>query len=226
MILKRLFQSTIGKKIIMALTGVLLFGFVIVHMLGNWQVFSGAEALNDYAHLIQSKAIVLWGFRLALLGIVGLHLWAAITLTLANRAAAPEKYAESKALGTTWASRSMTLSGVIVLGFIIFHILHFTVRSIPGSPDYFQLNEKGHHDVYAMVVHAFQNPILVGIYVIGVGLLSLHLSHGLQSMFRSLGWSDRRYLPLQINFARVFAGFIFVGMSAVPLAIFFQLKQF
>lgn len=226
MIFKRLFQSTIGKKLIMAVTGVLLFGFVLIHMLGNWQVFSGAAALNDYAHLLQSKALVLWGFRFALLGMIGLHLWAAITLTLANKAAAPEKYADSKALGATWASRSMTLSGVIVLAFIIFHILHFTVRSIPGSPEYFQQDEKGQHDVYAMVLHAFQSPLLVGFYVLGVGLLSLHLSHGLQSMFRSLGWSDRRYLPLQVKFARVFAGLIFVGMSAVPLSIFFQLKNF
>ncbi len=210
----------------MAFTGVLLFGFVIIHMLGNWQVFAGAEALNDYAQLIQSKAFVLWGFRLGLLAVVALHLWAAITLTIANRAAAPEKYAESKTLGTTWASRSMTLSGCIVLGFIIFHLLHFTVRTVPGTPEYFQQDLKGRHDVYAMVVHAFQNPWLVGIYVVGVGLLSLHLSHGLQSMFRSLGWSDKRYLPLQMNLARIFAGLIFVGMSGVPLAIFFQLKDF
>ncbi|MES2309679.1 MAG: succinate dehydrogenase cytochrome b subunit [Verrucomicrobiota bacterium] len=226
MILKRLFHSTIGKKIIMAVTGLLLFGFVIIHMLGNWQVFSGSEALNEYAVLLKSKAAILWGFRFGLLGLVILHIWAAITLTLANRAAAPEKYADAKSLGTTWASRTMTFSGVVVLGFIIFHILHFTVRTIPGSPEYFQHDEKGRHDVYAMVVHAYRNPLIVTVYVVCVGLLCFHLSHGLQSMFRSLGLSDRRYLPLQIWFARAFAAFIFLGMSAVPISIFFNLKNF
>jgi succinate dehydrogenase / fumarate reductase cytochrome b subunit len=226
MILNRLFQSTIGKKIIMALTGALLFGFVVIHMLGNWQVFIGSDALNEYAVLLKSKALILWGFRIGLLVLAVLHVWEAITLTLANRAAAPEKYADAKSLGTTWASRAMTVSGVIVLGFIIFHLLHFTLRTVPGSPEYFQHDEKGRHDVYGMVVHAYKNPIIVVIYVLSVGLLSAHLSHGLQSMFRSLGLSDRRYLPLQVWFARAFAALIFLGMSAVPISIFFNLKNF
>lgn len=226
MIFLRLFRSTIGKKVIMAVTGVLLFGFVVIHMVGNLQIFLGAEAINSYAAFLKSKGLLLWGSRLGLLTLVGLHIWAAISLTLENRAAHPEEYAQKKALNTSWASRSMSLSGIIVLAFIIFHILHFTVRTVPGTPEYNLHDSQGRHDVYAMIVHAYETPWIMAVYLIGVGLLSVHLSHGLQSMFRTIGWSDRRYLPAQILFARGFSAFIFLGMIIVPVAIKFNLWKF
>lgn len=226
MIFLRLFQSTIGKKVIMAVTGFLLFGFLIIHMVGNLQIFAGAETLNAYAAFLKSKALVLWGSRLGLLLLVGLHIWAAISLTLENRAAHPEEYAQKKALKTTWASRSMTLSGVIVLAFIVFHILHFTARTVPATEAYFLQDEKGRHDVYAMVVDAYETPWIVAVYLVGVGLVCVHLSHGLQSMFRTLGWSDRRYLRAQILFAYFASAGLFLGMIIVPIAIKFNLWKF
>jgi succinate dehydrogenase / fumarate reductase cytochrome b subunit len=205
----------------MAITGFLLFLFILIHMAGNWQLFLGAEAINSYAALLKEKAIVLWSFRLGLLFLITLHIWAALSLTFENRAAHPEKYEVAKDHSATLASRSMAVSGTIVLFFIIYHLLHFTARVAPGTQDYYLEDLKGRHDVYEMVVRAFQNPLITAFYVLGIGLLALHLSHGLQSMFRSLGLSNQETLPWQKCIARLVALGIFVGMVAIPLSVHF-----
>ncbi len=219
MLCSRLFGSTVGRKVIAAITGCLLFLFILVHMAGNWQLFLGAESINNYAALLKEKALVLWFFRIGLLTTALLHVWATISLTLENRAAHPEEYATPKDHSATLASRTMALSGTVVLIFIIYHLLHFTARVTPGTQDYYLEDLKGHHDVYQMVVRAFQKPAISLFYILGVGLLSFHLSHGLQSMFRSLGLSDRETLPWQKNVARLVAFGIFIGMAAIPLSV-------
>jgi succinate dehydrogenase / fumarate reductase cytochrome b subunit len=218
--LVRFFQSSIGLKILMAVTGIILFGFVFVHMLGNLQIFGGAEPLNAYGNFLHSQPELLWSVRAILLLSVFVHILAGWGLALHNRAARPISYATDTAVGASWASRTMAVSGTIVLLFIIFHILHFTTGTI--KPAYSEYRDGAdRHDVFRMVVEAFSNPWIAWVYVISVGLVCLHLSHGLSSLFRSLGWMNSAYRPLQLWFARTFATLIFVGMVAVPLSVQF-----
>jgi succinate dehydrogenase / fumarate reductase cytochrome b subunit len=217
----RFFHSTVGLKFVMAVTGALLFLFLIAHMTGNWLIFAGSDAMNSYAFFLKSKPAVLWGFRLGLLVVVALHIYSAITLTIRNRAARPRDYEQKDAAGASLASRTMMVSGIIVLAFIIFHLLHFTVGWI--QPEYFALRDEERHDVFGMVVNGFRVPWVAGIYIGSMALVGFHLSHGLMSMFRSLGLSSPAYRRAQELFAMVFAAFIFVGMAVIPAAIVFGL---
>jgi succinate dehydrogenase / fumarate reductase, cytochrome b subunit len=219
--------STIGLKIIMAVTGAGLFAFTIIHMLGNLTIFIPGDALNQYAHKLQTLPLpILWGFRLGLLLFVGVHIWAVILLVRRNRAAKPKGYTEKKSLGTTLASRSMAVSGTILLAFIIFHILHFTVKAPPFT-HYKEMTTEivvggEKHlvpDVYNIVIKGFQQPAIATFYIIAVGLLAIHLSHGAQSMFRSIGLGNGHTFASQTLFARGFALIIFLGMAAVPTSV-------
>lgn len=221
MFLARLFQSSIGQKILMGATGVLLFLFVFFHMVGNLQVFVGAETLNNYGRLLRTSPELLWVIRIGLLATVALHIYSAIVLALHNRASRPVDYADKKSLKATLASRTMMVSGGIVLAFIVFHIFHFTTHSVfPEYADY-KTFVKGEevHDIYRMVVAGFQKPAVSIFYVLSVGLLCFHLSHGAQSMFRSLGLNTPAYAPLQSVFAKAASAVIFAGMAAVPAAV-------
>jgi len=216
--------SSLGKKIIMAVTGFGLVGFVIIHMLGNLQIFLGADTLNAYAKLLKSSAEVLWAFRLGLLGMAVLHIAAAVSLVLENRKARPQGYTAEKN-SATWASRTMPITGIIVAAFVIFHILHFTVGAV-GS-DYHAYNiprdAEGRADVYTMVITGFANPWISGFYIVSVGLLCWHLSHGVSSMFQSLGLRNRRSAPLLDKLALAVSLAVFLGMSSVPAAILLNL---
>src|SRR5256885_953871 len=181
----------------MALTGVVLVGFVIVHLLGDLQIFLGPEALNRYGNFLQTTPELLWPARIFLLVMVVLHIVAAIALTRENRAARPIPYAHFEIVAASYASRTMFMSGLIVFIFIIYHLLHFTVQmpqiNLTGQ-DFRTLEDvKQRHDVYGMMVIGFRNPLVSGFYVLGVALLSLHLSHGISSLFQSLGLSNRAY---------------------------------
>jgi succinate dehydrogenase / fumarate reductase, cytochrome b subunit len=220
----RLFNSTLFLKYMAAISGAALFGFTIIHMLGNLQAFQSPEKINAYAYMLQSNLVVLWGFRLGLLAMVLLHLYSVITLTIRNRAARPQGYLEKKALGATLASRSMAVSGTILLAFIIFHLLHFTVQAV--YPEYKTLEttiphvDGPVHDVHAMIVEGFRNPVITGFYILSMALLCLHLSHGVQSMFRSLGLSGGAWAVGQLWGARIFAAVLFVGFASVPAAVY------
>ena len=128
-------HSTIGRKILMALSGLVLVFFVMGHMLGNLQIFLGPDVINAYAYKLHHllPATALWAVRLVLLGTIAVHIWAAITLTLDNRKARPQGYEEDKVLQASYSSRTMRMSGIILVAFIIFHIAHFTVRIVPGK---------------------------------------------------------------------------------------------
>lgn len=220
-------RSTIGLKIVMGLTGVALFAFAIIHMVGNLQIFLGQEALNNYAQMLHASDEVIWGFRIGLGTVAVLHIVSAIALTIRNRAARGEAYAEYAAPGASLASRTMAVTGVIVAAFIVFHLLHFTTQTI--DPSFKDLTEihKGveRHDVYAMVIKGFSVPWVSAFYILSVGLLSFHLSHGVSSMFRSLGLTNPAYRVPQELFAIAFAAIIFVGMSAVPVAVLLNLVK-
>lgn len=220
-----LFRSSLGKKYIMAVTGFALFGFVIVHMLGNLQIFLGPEYINQYGYFLQSKPELVWSARIGLLVMVGLHIWAAISLTAKNRAARAQPYAKFEVVAASYASRTMMVSGLVLLTFIIYHLLHFTVQvdAINFTGESFRTLEdaKERHDIYNMMVIGFSNPVVSIFYIVSMGLLCLHLSHGVSSMFHSLGWKNRRYAKLVDRFALTAAGLLLIGYAVIPLAVMF-----
>src|SRR4051812_9044840 len=179
----------------MAITGLALLGYVIVHMIGNFQVYQGRDALNAYAKMLKGMATLLWGARLTLLVLFVAHVYLGITLSLENRAARPIGYLRFEYEQASLATRTMLLSGLVILAFVIFHLLHFTFGAIQseyhGAED-----PAGRPDVYAMVIHGFRNPIITISYVIAQLFLGLHLYHAVPSMFQSVGLKHPRYNPL------------------------------
>ncbi len=221
----RLFHSSVGKKVLMAVTGAGLVGFLFGHMVGNLQVFLPPEALNRYAHFLQSTPEILWPARIGLLVLIGLHVWSAFRLTAENRAARPVAYAKDPAAKTSaLASRTMLVTGIVVACFIVFHLLHYTVRleAVNGSKIPFQALKDpltGHNDVYAMVVAGFSVWHVTLFYAVGVGLLCFHLSHGVGAMFQSLGLMNRAYRAGIDWLARGVAVVLFCGYMSVPTAV-------
>lgn len=216
------FKSSLGKKYIMAITGAGLFVFVVGHMLGNLQIFLGPESINRYGSFLQSLGELLWVARIGLIVLVLLHIWSAIKLSAENKAARPVGYGEYKPKGSTYASRTMLMSGLIIAAFIIYHLLHFTVQApVNGTGrDFVQLHdEKGRHDVYRMMVMGFSVWYVSLFYIIGMVLLSLHLSHGVQAMFQSVGLKNRNWQPFIDGFARFIAIVLLVGYCSIPIAV-------
>jgi succinate dehydrogenase / fumarate reductase cytochrome b subunit len=224
-LLVRLFRSSLGKKYIMALSGAGLVLFAVGHMLGNLQVFLGPEPLNAYGHFLQSTPEILWGARLGLLGLVGLHIWAAVKLTLENRAARPVPYDQGELVAASYASRTMIWSGLIIAAFVLFHLLHYTVqvKAVNLTGQDFGLFEDTHvpprHDIFKMMITGFRQPLVSGFYVLAVGLLCVHLSHGISAMFQSLGFKDKTWGPAIDKLAVLAAWVLFLGYSSIPVAI-------
>jgi succinate dehydrogenase / fumarate reductase cytochrome b subunit len=214
----RFWEAPIGKKAVMAITGLILFGYVIGHLLGNLQIYSADhQQINRYAAFLHNPAnvIPLWVIRAALLAAVILHIVSAVQLWLQNRAARPLSYKKKADVPTSYAARTMRWSGVIVGAFIVFHILHLTVGSVlpireiaPNEPD-----------VRYNVIAGFQNPLVAGFYILAMILLCMHLYHGLWSMFQSLGFSHPRYTPLLKKGAALVAILIAIGNISIPIAV-------
>ena len=218
--LLRFCSSSIGRKWIVALTGLALFGFVIGHLIGNLQVFLGdnGKAINAYGAFLQGLGEILWAIRFGLLVMVVLHIVFTIKLRLENRAARPEKYAVTRYRATTKPARWMALSGLMVLCFIIFHLLHFTAQTI--DPSYkTMLDSELRHDVYGMIVKGFKNPYASGFYIVAVGLLAMHLNHGIASMFQTLGLNSAKVRPLWEKGGPALSWLIFLGYASIPVAV-------
>lgn len=179
-------QSSIGTKVVVALSGLGLVSYVIFHMLGNLQVFEGPHALNTYAAFLRDMPILLWMARIGLLGVVVVHIVLAIRLSLHNRRARPIAYATRGYRQASVASRTMAVSGSVVLLFIVFHLLHLTADVGDPSPTD-RIDAEGHRDVYGKLLHAFQNPVMVAIYCVGQLGLAFHLSHAVSSSLQTLG---------------------------------------
>ncbi len=206
-------DSTIGRKVIMAVTGAILFGFVLVHMIGNLQVYLGPEALNHYSVFLREMlhGAGLWIARAILLTAVILHIWSATSLTLTSRRARPEGYRLEKWKESTYASRTMRWGGVILLLFIIYHLLHFTTGTLHQS------FIEG--DVYHNFVAGFRVVPVSLFYIFAMLALGLHLRHGLWSMFQTLGVSHPRYIRMAHVAAWIFAAIVVIGNISFPLAV-------
>tara|TARA_B100000035_G_C21020158_1_gene563688 strand:- start:19 stop:750 length:732 start_codon:yes stop_codon:yes gene_type:complete len=223
-----MFASSLGKKYLMALSGFVLVGFVFVHMAGNLQILMGQDKINAYAHALQSLPLpILWGSRLFLLLAVVVHAVTAYQLVKENRAARPNRNDVEKTQRAGIASLKMGLTGSILLAFIVFHLLHFTIRTIypeysemmttVGSPDTNEI-----HDVYSMVLAGFQNTWISVFYVVAMFLLCGHLAHGVSSAFQSLGIRSENWRVKLELAAKAYAWVIFVGFSIVPLLVLAQ----
>jgi succinate dehydrogenase / fumarate reductase cytochrome b subunit len=220
----RFYEAPIGKKAIMALTGVILFGYVVAHLLGNLQIYIPAAAngeyqINHYAAFLHSSsnAGLLLAARLFLLVCVGLHIVASVQLWNLKREARPVTYYKKDDASATYASRTMMWSGPIIAAFVIFHILHLTVGVVGPAP----AAELGANapNVRANLIAGFQNPLISGFYILAMILLCMHLYHGLWSMFQSLGFSHPRYTPILKKGAAIVAILIAIGNCSIPIAV-------
>ena len=213
------FQTSVGNKVVVALTGLGLVSFVMFHMLGNLQIFEGPSALNTYAAFLRDMPILLWVIRVGLLILAILHVGLAIQLSMRNRHARPTGYVNRTYRQASVASRTMAVSGLVLLAFLLFHLLHLTAGMIdPLSPDH--LDSEGHGDVYGKLVHAFRNPIMVVLYLMGQVGLAFHLSHAVSSSVQTLGLEYGAFNRL-FNAAGPSVAFVVVlGNVAIVLAIF------
>jgi succinate dehydrogenase / fumarate reductase cytochrome b subunit len=212
--------TSLGSKVLVALSGLGLAAFVVFHMLGNLQVFQGPEALNKYAAFLREMPMALWTARLGLLGIVAVHVGLAYRLAIQNRQARPVGYAVREYRRASLASRTMALTGSLLVLFIVFHLLHLTAGWVdPSFPD--QLDVRGHRDVFGKVVHAFQNPLFVVIYLAAQVVLGLHLSHALSSSLQTLGMDHPMFDRLFRGAGPFVAILVVIGNTAIVLAIAF-----
>ncbi len=209
-------QSSVGKKAVMAVTGLILVAYLITHVLANLLVFSGPERINRYAQLLHSSGAALWGARLILLAALILHIIAATQLAIRSRTARPERYAGGRdPQVSTFAARTIRWGGALILLFLIYHILHFTTGT--AHPDFVELNP--HHNVST----GFRNPLVAAVYLLAMVAVGLHLYHGVWSSGRSLGLSQPSPRPLHRRAALVLAVFVWLGFTAIVIAGFLGL---
>ena len=202
-----LHQTTVGKKVIMAVSGFILVGFTIGHLLGNLQLYLGPEAINGYAAKLHSMPPLVWGTRLVLLFAVSVHIASAFSLWSRNKAARSGRYKQRKDLATDYAARTMYWSGPILLLYIVYHLLHFTIA--PAHPG----------DVYRNVVEGFQVPLIAGVYIVGNLALGFHIFHGVYSAFQTLGANHPRYNTYRRDLAIALCAVITIGNLSFPIAV-------
>ncbi|HEY4988345.1 MAG TPA: succinate dehydrogenase cytochrome b subunit [Opitutaceae bacterium] len=232
---RNIFGSTIGRKLVMAVTGIVLILFVVGHLVGNLQVYEDPDRINGYSHFLQSLGPALWAARILLLACVGLHIWAATVLALeSRRARGDEPYAVKRWIQATVASRYMRWTGYIVLAFILYHLAQFTVgvaqpASFKANIPHYTMRGDYHIlgftavrggtevlDVRSMVIRGFTNPFVAVFYIVAVGLLSLHLLHGGDSLFQTLGWRNRSWERGLRRVVTLLCAAYFLGNLAIP----------
>ncbi|HEX4808961.1 MAG TPA: succinate dehydrogenase cytochrome b subunit [Bryobacteraceae bacterium] len=208
----RFWDSTNGKKVVMAVTGAIMFLFIIGHLVGNLQVFEGPDKFNAYGRFLRVEPLVLWAVRLTLIAALTLHIVASVQLALRNARARPAGYAKKQSIGSSYASRTMYWSGPIILAFLIYHLLHLTFGAI--QPESFHEG-----DVYGNLVAGFQVPYISAWYIFSLILLGFHLRHGVWSMFQSVGFNHPRHTPVLKGAASIFAWVITLGFISIPVAV-------
>jgi succinate dehydrogenase / fumarate reductase cytochrome b subunit len=214
-------HTMIGKKVVMAVTGIVFIGFVIGHVFGNLKIFEGPDQINAYSRFLREVGMpelgygqLLWLVRIVLLVSVTLHITAAVQLTRMSQAARPIGYATKRDIETSWAARTMRWGGVLLIAFIVFHLLHLT-----GGVVGFGAGQFKHLAVYQNVVAAFAVWPVTVFYIVAMGALCLHLSHGIWSMLQTLGWNTARNEATLKTVSRVIAIVVFIGFTSVPVAV-------
>ena len=214
-------HTLIGKKVVMAVTGIVFIGFVIGHVFGNLKIFAGPDEINAYSRFLREVGMpelgygqLLWLVRIVLLVSVTLHITAAVQLTRMSRAARPIGYAAKRDIETSWAARTMRWGGVLLVAFIVFHLLHLT-----GGVVGFGAGQFKHLAVYQNVVAAFAVWPVAVFYIVAMGALCLHLSHGIWSMLQTLGWNTARNEATLKIISQVIAIVVFIGFTSVPVAV-------
>src|SRR6478736_3416461 len=216
-----LWSTMVGKKVVMAVTGFVLVAFVVGHMLGNLKIFLGADAIDTYAVFLRTMgeplvpySVLLWVVRLVLLTCVALHITAAVQLTRMNWAARPHGYDTKRSIATTYAARTMRWSGVILVLFIVYHLLHLTAGVVGFQPGEFR-----DLSVYHNVVAGFSVWYVSLFYIVAMACLCLHLDHGIWSLLQTLGWNKERTTPALHMLSRGVALVVFIGFISVPVAV-------
>lgn len=218
----RFYRSSIGSKSVMAVTGLLLLLFVIGHLAGNLLVYAGREKLNDYAEFLNHNPLLVWSVRIGLLVVFVLHVVTSVRLSAANRAARPERYVYMETVQANAASRYMLISGALVFFYVLYHLLHFTAGVTDRDAfELLQTMPDGHvrHDVFGMVVTGFQNDVVVAVYVVANLLLAWHLSHGIASLFQSLGVRSDRFTPIIEKIGFWLSALIGAGFVSIPISV-------
>jgi succinate dehydrogenase / fumarate reductase cytochrome b subunit len=214
---KQFTHSSIGSKSVVALTGLAMVGFVVAHLSGNLLVFAGKDAINAYSEWLHSKGALLWVARLGLLAMVGLHIFFTIKLNINNKRARPIAYAKKSYTKAKSTSRTMVLSGLVLVSYIVYHLAHLTFRVT--NPEIAQL------DVYTMLVSSFKSPMVSFSYVVGMVLLGAHLSHGVSSLFQTLGLNHPKYNPIIRAIGPILGVALAVGFSSIPVSVLLGLVQ-
>lgn len=212
-------RSSIGGKVTMAVTGALLFLFLVAHLLGNLQLFLPPAALAEYAHFLHAKPALLWSMRLGLLAVVVVHVATGLRLARANRAARPVAYAVEATVQASFASRSMVFTGVSILVFLVYHLLHFTLGVVHADDFARRGAGFGGFDVHAMVTASFGHPAIAIFYAAAQIVVFLHLRHGLQSFAQTLGLNHGRWTPAVRTVGLLLAGAIAGGNALLALSV-------
>ena len=219
----KFYETTIGKKIVMAISGAILLGFVLSHMAGNLLIFAGDQgaALNAYAESLRELlgGGGLWVARIVLISAVAAHAWSAVQLAGINRGARKQRYQRKASLASTMASRSMLFGGLAILFYIIFHLVHLTFGAVPDTMVQMQGSSILEHDVYQSLIKSFQQTWIAAIYLVAQVFLGLHLYHGAWSFMQTLGLSHPRYDAYRKQFAGAFAAIVCLGFASVPIAV-------
>ncbi len=210
-------KSSLGKKVVMAVTGLMLLGFVIAHLAGNLQIFLGADWLNEYSEHLEEMPLLLWPARVLLGTALVLHMVTALRLAIENKNARPVPYAVQSTVQASLPSRTMVLTGLSVFLFIVYHLLHFTWGVT--NPEFCHLTDpQGREDIYSMVILSFQNPAISSVYLLALFILSLHLGHGASSFLQTLGLTREPMLKTMKKAGVVLGWLIFIGFASIPAA--------
>ena len=215
-----LYRTSVGKKFFMAVSGAVLIGFLVAHMIGNLKMYMGPEAFNHYAEFLREIGYPLlphmaglWIFRVVLLGCVGLHMLSAWQVYTQSRNARGSKYTKEESLSFAYASRTMRWGGVIIATFVVYHLLQFTLGAEWVHAEFV------HGEAYQNVVHGFQNPLVSGFYILALVMVSFHVYHGLWSAFQTVGANHPKYNPFRRPLALVLALALLAGFLTVPVGV-------
>ncbi len=212
-----LLTSNVGRKVLMAVSGLFLVLFAVAHLVGNSTIWFGAGWINAYAEHLHELPFVVWPFRAFMLFTLCVHIFFGITLTLENWGASPSKYAVKKTQKVTLSSKTMIWSGLTLLVFIVLHLLHFTIKALPGVVQI--MDSHGRPDVYTMMVAGMYSILPAALYVLAMVVLFLHTSHGIGSIFQTIGINNDKTLPKFNLAAKLLAAVFLVGFGAIPVLI-------